>query len=127
MRRVRGVLWVMSLPVLAAAQPDEPVPPVAPVAPVAPVSMGPIDHSLDAPPPPPRYLAKGFLAAGGALLIGGVVGTVFSPHCETMNARGDCVDARGTSEIFPILMAAGIVIGVVGSYLWRQDAPEPPP
>ncbi len=82
-----------------------------------------LDHSLDAPPPPPRIAAKILLGTGGALILGGFVGTVVTPHCATEDARGGCVDPQGSAGIFPVMMAVGIAVSVVGGYFWRQDAP----
>lgn len=84
------------------------------------------DHSLDPPPPPPRLAAKLLIGGGAGFILGGFVGTVVSPGCATHDARGGCLDARGSHPVFPVMMAAGLVLTVVGSALWRQDAPAPP-
>ena len=87
----------------------------------------PLDHSLAAPPPPPRYAARSLMLGGGALFLGGIVGAAVSPHCATRNAAGECKDPRGSADIFPVLMAAGIALGIIGSALWRHDAPVSEP
>jgi hypothetical protein len=96
----------------------------APAAPVVPTTA--YDHSLDPPPPPPRLAAKLLIGGGAGFILGGFVGTVVSPGCATHDARGGCLDARGSHPVFPVMMAAGLVLTVVGSALWRQDAPAPP-
>jgi hypothetical protein len=101
-------------------------PPSAPPAPPSLVAVDPIDHSLDPPPEPPRWAAKGFLLGGGVLLLGGFTGTLLSPYCATRDAHGDCVDPRGSTGVFPLMMAAGLVAGVVGAALWRQDVEAAP-
>lgn len=104
-------------------------PPLAPPPLEAPGEPGvdPIDHSLDAPPPPPRYAAKSLMIGGGALFVGGIIGAAVSPHCATRDVRGQCVDPQGSADLFPVLMAAGIALGVIGGALWRHDAPQPEP
>jgi len=84
------------------------------------------DHSLDPPPPPPRLAAKLLIGGGAGLALGGFIGTAVSPGCATHDARGGCIGARGSHPVFPVMMAAGLVLTVVGSALWRQDAPAPP-
>ena len=108
-------LWVAT-PILgvsgAGAQPLVLAPPSAPE---------PVDHSFDPPPPPPRTLAKGLLLGGGVLFGSGLVGTLLTPHCATRNAREECVDPQGSAPLFPLLMAAGLVVGVVAGAMWRNE------
>lgn len=128
MTRALGLVLLCATGPAAASEPPaaaaEPLP--APSAPASLVVVDPVDHSLDPPPEPPRWVAKGFLLGGGALLVGGFAGTLLSPYCATRDARGACVDPRGSAGMFPLMMAAGLVAGVVGAALWRQDAAPPP-
>ncbi len=120
------VLTVLAGPALAAEPPPGPLPSMGPSAPASLVVVDPVDHSLDPPPEPPRLVAKGFLLGGGALLLGGFAGTLLSPYCATRDAHGACVDPRGSTGVFPLMMAAGLVAGVVGAALWRQDVDAGP-
>jgi hypothetical protein len=111
---------------VCAGEPPSAAHPGAPSAPASLIVVDPVDHSLDPPPEPPRWVAKGFLLGGGVLLVGGFAGTLLSPYCATRDAHGACVDPRGSAGMFPLMMAAGLVAGVVGAALWRQDVPPPP-
>lgn len=122
------MLWGALAGTPAAARAQLPWPP--PSAPSSSAAESPaklaLDRSLDPPPPPPRVAARVLLGGGAALFLGGLVGAALSPRCVTRDATGGCVDAAGSPAVFPLLMAGGLVVGTVGGYLWRQDAPTEP-
>ena len=82
-----------------------------------------IDHTLIPPPPPAQLGAKTLVATGALLVVSGLIGMVFSPHCATKNALGECVDARGSDPIYPSLVVLGLGTTISGSFWLRQDLP----
>ncbi len=113
-RRLGRIVWPLAFVFARSALASDGVP------------VSAFDHSLDPPPPPPRTTAKVLLGGGAALVVGGLAGTLVSPRCATHDARGGCLDAQGSHPVFPVMMAAGLILTVVGSALWRHDAPTPP-
>lgn len=79
-----------------------------------------LDHSLDAPPPPPHTGAKILIGSAAALIVGGFAGLLLSGGCATRAADARCLDRQGSDDVYPVMIVGGLALSILGAYWWRQ-------